>query len=168
MDTSRKVITVEYAGFWIRLAAYIVDGIMLSLVIFIIVVVSGSYVESGSGGPNQPIVPVAAEASTTSRAVIAVGIVLPIVYAIGFWTWRGQTPGKMLVGIKIVRTDGYPVGFAKSILRFLGYIVSTLVLFLGYLWIAFNPEKQGFHDKIASTYVVKLPRKTTRLVKIYD
>ena len=168
MDTSRKVITVEYAGFWIRLAAYIVDGIMLSLVMFIIVVVSGSYVESDSGGRSQPIIPVVAEAGTTSRAVIAVGIVLPIVYAVGFWTWRGQTPGKMLVGIKIVRTDGYPVGFAKSILRFLGYIVSTLVLLLGYLWIAFNPEKQGFHDKIASTYVVKLPRKTTRWVKIYD
>lgn len=167
MDTSQEAITVDYAGFWIRLAAYLIDFVLLSLVMFIIVVVSGSYLED-STGPNQPIVPIAVETGTADRAITAIGNILPIVYAIGFWTWRGQTPGKMALGIKIVRTDGYPIGFARSILRYVGYIISGLMLMLGYVWIAFDPKKQGIHDKIARTYVVRLPQKTARRIQIYE
>ena len=169
MDTRQEAITVDYAGFWIRLAAYLIDFVLLSLVMFIIVVVSGSYLED-STGPNQPIVPIAVETGTAdrARAIAAIGYILPIVYMIGFWTWRGQTPGKMALGIKIVRTDGYPIGFARSILRYVGYIISGLMLMLGYVWIAFDPKKQGIHDKIARTYVVRLPQKTARRLQIYE
>lgn len=82
---------------------------------------------------------------------------ITIAYILGFWVWRGQTPGKMLAGIKIIRTDSSPLDWPHAILRYLGYLVSTVTLLIGFIWIAFDHKKQGLHDKIADTYVVKLP-----------
>jgi uncharacterized RDD family membrane protein YckC len=61
------------------------------------------------------------------------------------------------MNIKLVRTDASNLTFSIALLRYLGYIVSGAVFFLGFLWIAFDNHKQGFHDKIAETYVVKIP-----------
>ena len=123
----------KYAGFWIRLAAYIIDPIILTLIGFILGLVS----------PDVASV---------------LNIIIPIVYIIGFWTWRGQTPGKIVLRIRIIRTDGSPIGLGRAILRYIGYFVSAIILLIGFLWIAFDSWKQGIHDKIADTYVIKLPR----------
>jgi hypothetical protein len=72
-----------------------------------------------------------------------------------FWATSGQTPGKMALGIKVIGTDGAPVGWGKALLRYVGYIISGLVLALGFIWIAFDSKRQGWHDKIAKTYVVR-------------
>jgi len=165
MDERREVITVEYAGFWIRLVAYLIDGIALSAIAFVVVVLSGLYQDSPGEGP--PVVPVAAETRSTSTAATLTYNAISVVYVVGFWTWRGQTPGKMALGIKIVRTDGYPIGLGRSVLRYIGHTISGLMFFIGYLWIAIDAEKQGIHDKIAGTYVVKLPRKKAKLAQIY-
>ena len=85
------------------------------------------------------------------------GIVVSIVYWLGFWVWRGQTPGKMAVGIKVIRTDSSPVKWQCAVRRCLGYVVSAITLFIGFIWVAFDSRKQGIQDKIADTYVVKLP-----------
>jgi len=73
----------------------------------------------------------------------------------------------MALGIKIIRTDGSSISLGRSILRYIGYIIFGFILFIGYLWIAFDPEKQGIHDKIADTYVVRLPRRGAKLPEIY-
>jgi uncharacterized RDD family membrane protein YckC len=72
-----------------------------------------------------------------------------------FWRYRGATPGKMAIGAKIVdaRTGGAP-STARLVLRFFAYLASMLPLGLGFLWIAFDRRKQGFHDKIARTAVI--------------
>lgn len=84
-----------------------------------------------------------------------VGLVWPFGYYIFFWGTRGQTPGKMMVGIKIISTDGAPMSEGEAALRLIGYAISGIVFYLGYLWIIWDKDKQGWHDKIASTYVVK-------------
>jgi len=166
MDNERKPTTVECAGFWIRLAACLIDAAVLSLVVFAIVVATGAYERSSGGG--QHIVPVSLEPATADTVVACVGALLPPVYTIGFWTWRGQTPGKTLVGAKVVRTDGYPIGFARSVVRYAGYIVCVLTLFVGFRGVVVDPARQGLHDRLADTYVVKLPRNAAKRVQIYE
>jgi uncharacterized BrkB/YihY/UPF0761 family membrane protein len=77
-----------------------------------------------------------------------------LAYFVIFWATSGQTPGKMALGIKVISVDGTSVGWGKAILRYIGYIISVIVLFLGFIWIAFDSKRQGWHDKIAKTLVV--------------
>jgi uncharacterized RDD family membrane protein YckC len=73
-----------------------------------------------------------------------------------FWTGTGQTPGKMAMGIRVVSAQtGDVIGMGEALLRYVGYIISGLALGLGFLWIIWDPKHEGWHDKIASTRVVK-------------
>ena len=76
---------------------------------------------------------------------------------LAFWIYKGATPGKMVVSARIVdATDrGGPMTKGQAVLRYAGYFVSLLPLGLGYLWVAFDRRKQGWHDKIAGTVVVR-------------
>ena len=134
MEKKPKEFALEYAGFWIRLGAGVIDLLVLVCAAGII-------------------------AYFFPAAVIWVtsGIGISVAYLFGFWVWRGQTPGKMAVGVKIIRTDSSPIKWQCALRRFLGYIVSLVTLFVGFIWVAFDDRKQGMHDKIADTYVVKLP-----------
>ena len=86
----------------------------------------------------------------------ALGNLFSLVYDVGFWVKNdGRTPGKMAIKVKVVKTDGSPITFGTAILRWIGYIISGLPLGLGFFWIAWDSQKQGWHDKIAGTYVVK-------------
>ena len=134
MEKKPRELALEYAGFWIRLGAGVIDLLILGAVVGIIAYFFPS-----------PIV------WSTS------GVAISIVYWMGFWVWRGQTPGKMAAGIKVIRTDSSPVKWQCAICRCLGYVVSAITLFIGFIWVAFDGRKQGIHDKIADTYVVKLP-----------
>lgn len=78
-----------------------------------------------------------------------------ILYILGFWIWKSATPGKMLLGIKIVGADGKAMTSSQALLRYLGYMLSGFVLGLGFIWAIFDRKKQGWHDKIADTYVVR-------------
>ncbi len=82
-------------------------------------------------------------------------VALNIAYVIGFWSAKGATPGKMVMGIQITTVDGEPIGSGRAILRYIGYFVSWITLGIGFLIIAFNREKRGLHDYIAGTVVVK-------------
>ncbi|AET63968.1 RDD family protein [Methanothrix harundinacea] len=83
---------------------------------------------------------------------------LGFLVSVGYYTYffgNGQTPGMMAMKIKLVGTDGtYPIGYGKGFLRWIGMGISTAVILLGYLWILIDKKKQGWHDKIAGTYVV--------------
>ncbi len=85
-------------------------------------------------------------------------VVLPVAYYVAMWTWKGTSIGGIVLGIKVVRTDGSPVNFAVALVRSLSCIFSTLVLFLGFFWAGWDKEKQAWHDKIAGTIVVKVPK----------
>jgi len=83
---------------------------------------------------------------------------LLLAYHIGFWTWKGTTVGGIICQLRLVRTDGSPLRFADALVRGLASIFSLAVLGLGGLWILKDPERQAWHDRIAGTYVVKVPR----------
>jgi uncharacterized RDD family membrane protein YckC len=76
-------------------------------------------------------------------------------YSIIFWLqWNGQTPGKRVMGIMIVKEDGSKFTVSDAIMRYVGYIISGVALMIGFIWILFDSKKQGWHDKIAKTLVV--------------
>lgn len=79
-------------------------------------------------------------------------------YHIGFWTWKGTTVGGIICQLRVVRVDGAPLRFVDALVRGLSSIFSLAVLGVGGLWIIKDPERQAWHDKIAGTYVVKVPR----------
>jgi uncharacterized RDD family membrane protein YckC len=82
--------------------------------------------------------------------------VLPTVAVILFWQRKQATLGKMAIGARIVdATTGEAPTTRQDFIRYFGYLASLLPLGLGYLWIAFDPRKQGFHDKLANTVVVR-------------
>jgi uncharacterized RDD family membrane protein YckC len=89
--------------------------------------------------------------------------IVALAYFSALWAWKNTTIGGIVVGLKVVRTDGRPLTFPVALVRSLAAAFSIMVLFLGYLWIGWDAEKQGWHDKIAGTYVLKLPRGTPLL-----
>ena len=72
-----------------------------------------------------------------------------------FVGWRGQTPGKMLFGLKIVRVTGEQMTYGRACLRSLCWILSLLLFSVGFLMIAFTRQKQGLHDVLAGSYVIR-------------
>jgi uncharacterized RDD family membrane protein YckC len=132
------------AGFWIRFVAYFLDGLILGIPSIILLVIVGGALSSNG---------------RSSGAVLLVDGLLTvagIAYFIYFWTRpEGQTLGMKAVHIRVVKTDGSQLTVGTAAVRYLGMIVSALVLYIGFIWAAFDSNKQGWHDKIAGTYVVK-------------
>lgn len=83
---------------------------------------------------------------------------LVLLYHVGFWTWKQTTPGGIICQLRLVRVDGNPITFADALVRALVGIFSLAVFFIGALWMLRDQERQTWHDKVAGTYVVKVPR----------
>jgi uncharacterized RDD family membrane protein YckC len=83
---------------------------------------------------------------------------VPIAYFSGMWAWKGTTVGGIVLNLQVVRVDGSPLNFLTSFVRSLAALFSAVVAFLGFFWIGWDHNKQGWHDKIAGTVVVRLPR----------
>ena len=157
MQERSEGIALEFAGFWRRLGAYFIDFIALSIVYSILAPFQWfGFVAFWDVGDifNTPVW------FTLPYLIFGnlLSLLIGVAYFVAFWVWRGQTPGKMALSIKLIRTDGSKVTLGAALLRYLGYIVSTVIFFIGFIWIAFDSRKQGIHDKIANTYVVRLPR----------
>jgi len=121
-------VQVRYAGFWRRLAAYLIDAIIIGIIFRILVSIG------------------------TMGVVLA--SIISIFYFIGFWAGLGQTPGKAVLGIKIVRLDGTNISGGTAVLRYIGYIISSIIVYIGFIIIAFHGKKRGLHDLIAGTIVI--------------
>lgn len=153
----RESYIVDYAGFWLRLAAMIIDGIILWGINYLI---TGLW-NLASSLPWSGISDQLVQAGITTvplwgvRALVF--FVILVMFFIGFWAWRGQTPGKMALRVKVVRFNGQSIGWGGAFLRFCGYIISSVFLLVGFFWVAFDGRRQGWHDKIAETFVVRIP-----------
>ena len=137
------------AGFWIRVVASLLDSFLLGAVQFVLsLLISHIIGMLGMAADGDPAV---------NTVIWLFGASLSIGYAVFFTGYCGQTPGKMALRIKVIRTDGSPVTYGRAALReVLGKFLSSILLGIGYLMVAFDSQKQGLHDKIADTYVVKL------------
>jgi uncharacterized RDD family membrane protein YckC len=137
---------IRYVGFWARVCAALIDTVLIVAVTLplLLAVYGWAYFdeETKSGlvaGPTDAFL----------------SWVLPALVSIGFWLTKQATPGKMVVSAKVVDAKtGGTLSVGQSIGRYLGYFVSALPLGLGILWVAFDPRKQGWHDKLAGTLVV--------------
>ena len=169
MEEKPKEYALEYAGFWVRLGANLIDGIILGFIAWIIGCIFITMGHSDVVDAVNPFGEIGIGYSFVLLRLIgtSTSFLIKVVYFAGFWVWRGQTPGKMVMGIKVIRTDSSPLTWPYALLRYLGYIVSTMILFIGFIWIAFDSRKQGIHDKIADTYVVKLPVRQVAFTESY-
>ena len=131
---------VEYVGFWPRFGAFLIDSLA---VMFLIVPLMVWYFGDGW-------------AYAEGATAFVINWILPAAAVLLFWHYRSATPGKMVVSAVIVdaRTFG-PPSTGQLVGRYAGYYVSMIALFLGFLWIAFDPRKQGWHDKMANTVVIR-------------
>ncbi len=134
------------AGFWLRLVAIMIDGFL----VFLIQVVFGILLAfASSGGFNWD--------DSTSTLLQVFSTVISLFYWIFFTGNCGQTPGKMLLRIQVVRVDGDNLGYGKAFYReVVGKFLSGIIFAIGYLMAAFDDQKQGLHDRMAKTYVIKL------------
>lgn len=138
-----------YAGFWIRVWASIIDSIIL--LVIIMPVMSFIYGDVYWNG----------EKFFLGFWDLLVNYILPAIAVILFWVYRSATPGKLAANLSIVDAKtGYKPTTAQFIIRYLGYYVAMIPLFLGILWVAFDDRKQGWHDKLAGTVVIKNNRRS--------
>jgi uncharacterized RDD family membrane protein YckC len=143
--------TLQPAGFVTRLIAFLIDQCIIGVILGLLTAVSGILFQSFRLGQL-----LGTDDLTLQLALIplgAAGFILGLLYYVGFWLLTGQTPGKAVLGVALVRVDGRPLRPGAAIVRWLGYWLSG-ILFLGYLWILIDNRRQAWHDKLAGTLVV--------------
>lgn len=144
MDATPLSPTPPYAGFWLRVWASVIDSVLLALVILPVVraIYGPAYWDS--------------EALVQGPADFLLTFVLPAVIIVWFWKAKEATPGKMAIRARIVdAATGGKASTKQLWIRYLGYYVSSIPLGLGLLWVAWDRRKQGWHDKMAGTVVVR-------------
>lgn len=135
---------LEYVGFWPRVGAALID----SLVLLVLLIPALYLVYGGDYFLDEGLI--------KGPADVLISWVLPAVAYIWLWHKLRATPGKMLVGAEVVdATTGETISLKQAVIRYLGYFLSTAPLCLGLIWVAFDTRKQGWHDKIAGTVVVR-------------
>jgi len=152
---------VAWAGYGERVAAYLIDGFIVSLLFIVPIfglfaVLLGSVGYSAGGGPVLGAG--AAAAGIGFLALMLVAIAVGIGYFPFFWARGGQTPGMRVFGIRVVRdSDGGRVGVGSAIMRLLGVWVSAAVFYIGFIWVFTDKRRRGWHDLMAGTVVIKDP-----------
>jgi len=143
----------RYGGFWIRLAASIIDSIVVTIALFIIFFAIGLIAGiAGLATGQRP----SATGTTVETLANLIYLLLYIGYFVYFWG-MSQTPAMRWLGLQVVdATTGAKIGFGRAAIRYLGFLLSALACDIGLIWAAFDPRKQGWHDKIARTVVIRV------------
>ena len=160
----------RYAGFWVRFAAFVVDSIIVSVVIGPI---AAALYEKPDAMAVMARLLSAEQLPDALMQLFALlrpagvgdfllNVVVPAAGVVAFWMYRSATPGKMATRTRIAdAATGRPPTKRQCVVRYLGYFVSIFGMGLGFLWVAFDRRKQGWHDKIAGTVVIRLAPETT-------
>ncbi len=134
----------EYAGFWIRVGASLIDTILIFIIV--LPILAALY------GKAYWL----SESFVQGFWDLLFSYLLPAIAVIIFWVYKSATPGKMVMNLTIVdaKTGGKP-SISQFVIRYLGYYVAILPLFLGIIWVGIDRRKQGWHDKLAGTVVIR-------------
>lgn len=145
-DSIMTTDSVEYAGFWVRVGATLIDTLIVVCVTLpLLIAIYGRSYFDDSG-----------ERLVAGLADFLISWVAPAVAVIAFWLYKQATPGKMAISAKVVDArTGSTLSPGQAIGRYLAYYLALLPLGLGLFWIAFDPKKQGWHDKLAGTVVIR-------------
>ncbi len=148
------------AGFFSRFEAFVIDLVILS----IIQLVSSAFIQAflrffRLTGLVQNVI----DYLQNSGVELVGGSIVFALFVIGyfafFWSLVGFTPGKAVLGLRVVKRDGVKISFFRALLRFFMYWISAIPLFLGFLWVLWDPKRQAWHDKIAGTQVLYIPKR---------
>lgn len=135
-----------FAGFWIRFVAFIIDGLIIGIPIWLLM-----FSVIGSAGMSDPTGDMG-----TYFALQFVGILFGWLYSALMESSKSQaTIGKQALGLKVTDANGQRISFARATGRHFSKFVSSMILLIGYLMVAFTEKKQGLHDIMAATLVVK-------------
>ena len=148
---SQPTLYGQYAGFFTRLVAYALDqlivaGIVALISLGITLVLNALNLTAWFATHDTAAIIVGA-------LIVALLAFVRLFYDMGFWMLAGQTPGKRVMGVRVVRTDGHRLKWGNAIRREVGYWISA-ILFLGYLWVLVDNRRQAWHDKLGGTMVV--------------
>ena len=156
-DSAGIVAQRRYVGFWARFLAMIIDNVWVTIVLVLVVMAffGQDFMTNVMAIPDGSAETAGMDTPGAAGSLLA-QLLLPAVLIVGFWVWKAATPGKMVISAEIVdaKTLGKPSA-GQLIVRYIGYFISAFVFGLGFLWVAFDKRKQGWHDKIAGTLVVK-------------
>lgn len=142
-----------YAGFWRRFVAAVIDALVLSIALFVIKFLSGGNQHNVSIEMFDDLSPLGNSGSWRNNILY---FLLNLIYYAALESSKYQaTIGKMALDIRVIDTDGHRLSSQKAIVRYLGKIISAVILMIGYIMAAFDSKKQALHDKIATTYVIK-------------
>ena len=143
--------TVTVIGFGRRFAATLLDGVLIAFLSVILIGLFGILsILVASFNPYS-------DSNTFNILFIASTVLVSVLYYVGMWIKSdGQTIGKSTLGIRIIRTDGSPLSVGRGLLRYVGYIINGIIFSLGFIWVAFDGKRQGWHDKLAGTYVINV------------
>lgn len=144
---SPEPMDLPFAGFWIRVGAMLVDSVAVTLLQFVL------------GFLLSMAISTLIELDDTAMEFVIglFGTAIGIAYYVYFTGYGGQTPGKMALKLRVIRTDGTGIGYRRAFLReVVGKFLSGILLGIGYLMVGFDRKKQGLHDRIADTYVIRL------------
>ena len=132
---------LAYGGFWIRFGAFIIDSVALSLV-------TGVFT-GGQAFTNPDL----ANVQHSGISTIASFLYFTLLWSrIG----GGQTLGMRLLGLRVVGREGTAIDYGAAVVRYIGFVLSVIPLLLGLIWAAFDSRKQGWHDKLAGTFVERI------------
>lgn len=140
---------MNYAGFWIRFGAYIIDGVIMTVVNFIfgMVIALVGLSSLSQDDPSRALI------TTAISSLINLTIyVLYETYFVGKW---GATIGKMACGLKVVTPEGAPVSYLRAFGRVFAKMISAMIIYIGYIMAGFDDEKRGLHDRMCSTRVIR-------------
>jgi uncharacterized RDD family membrane protein YckC len=149
------VILGRYAGFFSRAAAYALDRLIVFGISFVILAVLNYFLTLI--GADQWLENLSE--TGTEHAILAVllatsgiNLMVSFGYNVALWVVSGQTLGKRVLGVRVMRADGTRLTVGRALVRQVGYLISS-IFYLGFLWILFDNKRQGFHDKLAGTIV---------------
>lgn len=146
---------VEYAGFWIRVGASLIDAVLIIAVTYPVLyaIYGAAYFDDDQVG------------FVAGPADALISWVFPAVASIVFWVSKQATPGKMALSLRVVdASTGHTLTAGQAIGRYLGYFAAMLPLGIGIFWVGMDERKQGWHDKLAGTVVVRAKGATARPV----
>lgn len=146
-------VELEYVGFWPRVGASLIDtALILVATLPLLFILYGKDDFQRGSIPQGP-------------ANVIISWVLPALAVIFFWVVKQATPGKIAIGAKIVDAkSGNAATVAQLVGRYFAYFISILPFCLGIFWVALDSRKQGWHDKLAGTVVVRPKHQQTEKV----
>lgn len=154
---------VQYAGFWDRFMAFLVDSLVQALLLAPLLwfLLKADWL-AAAGDPFAFVEMMGGTLSSPMGYVINYGF--PLLYFVLFWKYKSATPGKLMLDMAVVDADtGGRPSAARLVVRYLGYYVNILTCFIGFFWIVFDKRKQGLHDKMARTVVIITPPATRQV-----